>query len=69
VTVEENVPYPLVHGTKLYLDIYKQTDSGTALHPAVLLIHGGGRSSLDKSTMRGMGNFLAHAGFVAFSVD
>ena len=34
-----------------------------------MLIHGGGWDSLDKSTMRGMGNFLARSGFVAVSVN
>jgi len=35
----------------------------------VVLIHGGSWNSLDKSTMRNMGQFLARSGFVAFSVD
>jgi acetyl esterase/lipase len=34
-----------------------------------VLIHGGWWSGLDKSTMQGMGNFLARTGFVAVSVD
>jgi acetyl esterase/lipase len=35
----------------------------------VVLIHGGGWTSLDKGTMRGMAQVLARSGFVAFSVD
>jgi len=38
------------------------------LRPAVVLIHGGGWRSFDKSTMRGMGGVLARAGYVAFFV-
>ena len=37
--------------------------------PVVLLIHGGGWTSFDKSTMQRMGQFLARNGFVAFAVD
>jgi acetyl esterase/lipase len=65
-TVEENVPYG---PGPLRLDIYKPGGSGTETRPAVVLIHGGGWTSFDKSTMRGMGGFLARSGFVAFAVD
>jgi acetyl esterase/lipase len=68
-TVQENVPYASVNGTELHLDVYEPAGRGTDTRPAVVLIHGGGWTSLDKSTMRGMGRFLASAGFVAFSVD
>jgi len=69
VTVEENVPYATVNGSPLHLDVYKPTERGSGLSPAVILIHGGGWTEFDKSTMRGMGQFLARFGFVAFSVD
>jgi acetyl esterase/lipase len=64
-TVEENVMY----GPGLKLDIYEPAASGAGTRPAVILIHGGGWTSFDKSTMKGMGGFLARSGFVAFSVD
>lgn len=64
-TVEENVAY----APGLKLDVYKPADSGTGSRPAVILIHGGGWTSFDKSTMRRMGQFLARSGFVAFAVD
>ncbi len=67
--VDENVPYATVNGAELHLDVYKPTGSGSQLHPAVILIHGGSWSSLDKSTMRTMGRFLARSGYVAFAVD
>jgi acetyl esterase/lipase len=69
VKVEENVVYATVNGTELHLDVYEPADRGTALSSAIILIHGGGWTDFDKSTMRGMGQFLAGHGFVAFSVD
>jgi len=65
VTVNENVSY----GPALRLDVYQPAEPGAKLRPAIVLIHGGGWTSLDKSTMRTMGRFLARFGFVAFSVD
>jgi len=69
VTVKENVPYCSVNGAELHLDIYQPAERGTKARPATVLIHGGGWTSFDKSTMRAMGQFLARSGFVAFSVD
>jgi acetyl esterase/lipase len=69
VTVEENVPYATVSGTDLHLDVYEPPDRGSQTRPGILLIHGGGWTSYDKSTMSGMGRFLARSGFVAFAVD
>jgi acetyl esterase/lipase len=65
--VEENVPYASVDGSELHIDIYKPT--GLNAHPAIILIHGGGWTNFDKSTMRTMGLFLARHGYVAFAVD
>jgi acetyl esterase/lipase len=69
VTVQTGVPYATVNGKELRLDIYQLGTRAAEPMPAVILIHGGGWTSLDKSTMRGMGMFLARFGFVAFSVD
>ncbi|HXR15445.1 MAG TPA: alpha/beta hydrolase [Terriglobales bacterium] len=69
VSVEQDVAYGVQGGEKLLLDIYQPADRGSRPRPAVVLIHGGSWSSFDKSTMRGMGNFLARSGFVAASVD
>lgn len=67
--VGENVPYAEVAGSQLRLDIYEPAEKGSDLRPAVVLIHGGAWTDLDKGTMRGMGQFLARAGFVGVSVD
>jgi acetyl esterase/lipase len=64
-TVDANVMY----GPDLRLDVYRPSAPAAQSRPAIILIHGGGWMSLDKSTMTGMGNFLAREGFVAFSVD
>ena len=66
-TLIENVVYGNVNGVALHLDVYQPAGKG-GLRPAVVLLHGGGWDSLD-STMRGMGQFLARSGFVAFSAD
>ncbi len=69
VTVDENIAYRSVNGSELRLDIYEPAAHITGSRPAVVLIHGGGWTSFDKSTMRGMGQFLARSGLVAFAVD
>ena len=68
-SVQQDVPYGAVGGHPLMLDIYEPSEQSSALRPAVVLIHGGGWTSFDKSTMHTMGMFLARCGFVAFAVD
>jgi acetyl esterase/lipase len=68
-SVQQDIPYSTVGGHPLLVDIYQPTEQSSALRPAVVLIHGGGWTSFDKSTMHGMGMFLARCGFVAFAVD
>lgn len=68
-TVEENVSYANVNGVQLHLDVFQPAPKGSGPSPAVILIHGGGWTEFDKSTMRRMGEFLARSGFVAFAVD
>jgi acetyl esterase/lipase len=68
VSVEENISYSATDPV-LRLDVYKPAGAASTPRPAVILIHGGGWTSFDKSTMQGIGNFLARHGYVAFSVD
>ena len=68
-SVQQDVPYGTSGGHPLMLDIYEPTEQSSGLRPAVVLIHGGGWISFDKSTMHTMGMFLARCGFVAFAVD
>jgi acetyl esterase/lipase len=69
VTITEDITYATVNGIALRLDVYQPKDAGTKPRPAIILIHGGGWSAFDKSTMQSMGRFLARFGFVAFAVD
>jgi acetyl esterase/lipase len=68
-TVQDNVVYAKINGAELHLDIYEPAGTSAKPRPVVILIHGGGWTAFDKSTMRGMGGFLSRSGFVAFSVD
>lgn len=69
VSLEKDIVYGVQGGEKLLLDVYEPLFPSSQPRPAVVLIHGGWWTSLDKSTMQGMGNFLARTGFVAVSVD
>jgi len=66
--VHQDISYGTAGGHPLLLDVY-EPEAHTDLRPAVVLIHGGGWTSFDKSIMRAMATFLAQSGFVAFSVD
>jgi acetyl esterase/lipase len=69
ISVQQDVEYA-VHGKeKLLLDVYLPAGPTTEPRPAVVLIHGGAWSSLDKGTMTNMAAFLARFGFVAVSVN
>lgn len=67
--VHENVSYGAVNGETLLLDVFEPSGNSDHPRPAVILIHGGGWTSLDKSTMRPLAQFLARSGFVAVTVD
>jgi acetyl esterase/lipase len=67
--VHDNLVYGLADGQTLLLDIYEPPDSTGALRPSVILIHGGGWTSFDKSTMHPLARFLALSGFVAVTVN
>lgn len=65
----DNLVYGVANGETLLLDVFEPTDNTGLPRPAILLIHGGGWSSFDKSTMWPLAHFLATAGFVAIPVD
>jgi acetyl esterase/lipase len=69
VSTQQDIEYGLQGGERLLLDIYQSTGAASKPRPAVVMIHGGSFTTLDKSTMRPMGNFLARSGFVAVSVN
>lgn len=68
-TMQPDIVYATANGSALHLDVFEPADHPDERRPAIILIHGGGWTSFDKSTMRGMGNFLSRSGFVAFAVD
>src|ERR1022692_2173489 len=65
IVTQPDVTYGTAGGHPLLLDIYEPAARVSGLRPAVVLIHGGGWTSFDRTTMRGMGTFLARSGFVA----
>jgi len=67
--IHENVPYGAANGEPLLLDIFEPSGNSEHPRPAVILIHGGGWTTFDKSKMRTLAQFLARSGFVAVSVD
>jgi acetyl esterase/lipase len=69
ISVQRDVEYGVRGREKLLLDIYLPAGSSTKPRPAVVLIHGGAWSSLDKGTMRNLASFLASSGFVAVSIN
>jgi acetyl esterase/lipase len=62
--VYHDVPYRVVDGVTLRMDIY--VPHGPGPYPAVLVVHGGAWKAGDKTEFAGEGDGLASAGFVAF---
>jgi acetyl esterase/lipase len=67
--VHSEIVYGVVGGERLLLDVFEPANNAGQPRPAVVLVHGGGWTSFDKSTMRPLAKFLALAGFVAVPVD
>ena len=67
--MHSNIAYCVAGGETLLLDIFEPANNTGKPRPAIVLVHGGGWTSFDKSTMRALAQFLALAGFVAVPVD
>ena len=67
--VYSNITYGVAGGETLLLDIFEPANNVGKVRPAIVLVHGGGWTNFDKSTMRPLAQFLALAGFVAVAVD
>ncbi len=67
IRVTENVVYASPKGAPQRLDVVVPTAPGP--HPLVVLVHGGGWTTGDKSGMRRLAESLASVGFVAAAVN
>ncbi len=68
VSVEKDISYGVVGGHPLLLDVYDPGDESGDVRPAVILLHGGGWTTGDKSGMAELSMLFAQSGYVAFSV-
>lgn len=67
---ELNVCYGKADDRELVLDVFRPPQTANAaLHPAIILIHGGGWTGGDKKDMQDLGKGAARLGFVAFSIN
>ena len=70
VHVDRNMPYSTpATGRKLLLDVYNPPPATGQIHPAVLMIHGGGWRSGERSHNNTLAGQLAANGFVAVPVE
>jgi acetyl esterase/lipase len=67
ITKLKEVVYKSINSRELHLDAYFKKQ--IALQPAVILIHGGGWSSGDKSQMHYIAQEIASKGYACFSVE
>jgi len=67
VVEEINITYKELDYRKLYLDAYYNKDK--ELKPAVVLIHGGGWKSGNKSLMKPMAQIIASRGYACFTIE
>lgn len=69
IQTQLNIVYDKIGERILLLDVFYPQDVNTKGFPGVILIHGGGWQSGDKSQMHTIAKSLAAKGFVAFSVE
>lgn len=69
INVVKNIVYTSVSQRDLHLDVYYPSKKIKKKHPGVLLIHGGGWKSGDKSLNEAMAIVLALKGYVAVTAE
>lgn len=69
ITVKENLVYDSNNGRDLHLDIFSPANKIKSKYPAVILIHGGGWRSGNKSMQHTMAARLAAHNYVAAAVE
>ena len=66
-TVREELVYSSPHGTRLSGDLYVPAGSGP--FPTVLVVHGGGWTSRNRSDMTSISKRLANGSYAVFNID
>lgn len=66
ITEIENITYKKLNARELKLDAFINTSEN---NPAVILVHGGGWKSGDKSHMRPMAQYIASKGYSCFAIE
>jgi len=69
IVFEENINYKTYGNRKLHLDLFHPIKNDDGLFAAVILIHGGGWKSGDKSMMNPLAVNLAENGYLAITVE
>ena len=69
VSVERDIVYKTYGYRKLHLDLFQVLIENDALSPAVIIVHGGGWNSGDKSMMDPIASKFAANGYVAVNVE
>lgn len=67
--LQEHVEYASVNGRSLKLDIFSAAGTADFPKPGIMLIHGGGWSSGDRSLMHPLADYLARQGNISFTVE
>jgi pectinesterase len=69
VTKQKDVSYAEVSGRELKADLFYKTNPATALRPGILMIHGGGWRTGDKSLMTPMAQQFADAEYLVMAPE
>lgn len=69
ILIRENITYKNTGNRDLRLDVFTPTKRDTEALPAVLMVHGGGWITGNKSLLHPMAKVLAAKGFVAVTVE
>lgn len=69
ISVQYDIPYKNTGSRDLSLDIFQPASGSSELIPAVIMIHGGGWISGDKSLLYPIAEVLANRGYAAISVE
>ena len=69
ISIKKNIVYSAISQRALHLDIYYRNKKTKKKSPAILLIHGGGWKSGDKSQNEAMAIYFASNDYVAITVE